>query len=71
MLRETEELRALERRYTRDFIAPLGYRQALDRFSALWQHARMLNPGFPGDWEHDVAADVELARVLNGLGSPA
>ena len=67
MLRETEELRALERRYTRKFITPLSYRQALDRFTALWQHARLLNPDFPGDWKQDVAADLELARVLNGV----
>ena len=71
MLRDTEELRALERRYVREFIAPLSYRGALDRFTALWQHARLLNPDFPGDWEHDVAADVELARVLNGVRGSA
>ena len=70
MLHETEELRALERRYTREFIAPLSYRQALDRFSALWEHPRLLNTDFPGDWEQDVATDLELARVLNGVRGP-
>lgn len=70
MVRDSEELRALERRYTREFIAPLSYRQALDRFTALWQHARLLNPDFPGDWKQDVAADLELARVLNGVRGP-
>lgn len=71
MLRDTEELRELERRYTREFITPLSYLQALDRFSALWEHARLLNADFPGDWERDVAADLELARVLNGVRGPA
>jgi hypothetical protein len=36
-------------------------------YAALWRHARALNPDFPTDWHEDIKADLELARVLNGL----
>jgi hypothetical protein len=28
---------------------------------------RQLRPDWPNDWRADVEADIELARVLNGL----
>jgi hypothetical protein len=42
------------------------YLEALAVFAALWRHASHMNEDFPGDWQADIAADVELARVLNG-----
>ena len=62
-----KEVRELERKYTREVTGSLTYKEALARFSSMWAHARKLNPDFPGPWEEDIAADLELARVLNGL----
>ena len=67
MIRSTERLREFERWYSATHIAPRSYGEALAIFAALWRHARRLNPDFPSHWQEDVKADVELARVLNGL----
>jgi hypothetical protein len=63
------EIEALERRYTRDVIGAMSYREALALFTAMWVHACKLNPDFPGRWQEDIEPDLELARVLNGLPS--
>lgn len=60
------EVDAIERDYARGRGA-LTYPEALAVFASLWRHARALNPEFPGTWETDIEADLELARVLNGL----
>jgi hypothetical protein len=50
----------------------MSYLEAMEIFEALWEEARALNPDFPTrDWERDVAPDIELARVLNGLPADA
>jgi hypothetical protein len=67
MIRPGAELEDLDRRYVRDVIAPLSYRQALERFAALWAHALALDPEFPGDWREDVEPDLAVARLLNGF----
>lgn len=67
MMRWTDEIAAIERRHARETLTGMSYREALDRFVALWIYARKLNPDFPGDWEEDIQADLTLARVLNGL----
>jgi hypothetical protein len=67
MIRYSAELDALELRYVREIIAPMSYREALDRFAALWAYARELDPRFPGDWRQDLEPDLALARVLNGI----
>lgn len=67
MIRHSEKLDALERRYARERLARLSYHEALDIFAAMWREASSLNPDFPADWQEDIAPDLELARVLNGL----
>lgn len=67
MIRVTESLRDFELWYAANRTAKRSYQEALAVFSALWIHARQLHPAFPSPWEADIAADIELARVLNGL----
>jgi hypothetical protein len=67
MIRRTRSLEDIERRHTRDVLAGRSYLEALAVFEALWRHAVLLNPRFPGDWRGDIAADLEIARALNGL----
>lgn len=68
VIRSTARLREFERWYTRTHVAPLSYAEALRTFGAMWRHAQALDPTFPTeDWRADVEADIELARVLNGL----
>ena len=67
MIHESQRLRALERQYTANVLAARSYEEALAVFAALWRHARRIRPDFPGDWREDVQADIEMARVLNGL----
>jgi hypothetical protein len=67
MLRRTEELDEFERRYARDVLGRLTYAEALSHMAALWAEAKHLDPDFPAAWLHDLDADLELARVLNGL----
>lgn len=71
MIRRTQSLDNLERRYARDVLADRTFLEALAVFEALWHQARLLNPGFPGDWREDVASDLVVARVLNGLPADA
>jgi hypothetical protein len=67
MVRSTVRLEEFERAYTRSQRATNSYDAALAIFAALWRHAREINPDFPSDWRQDVKADIEMARVLNGL----
>ena len=67
MIRSARRLQEFELWYTQTHVAPRSYEQALDIFTALWRHAQQLNPDFPTDWREDVKADIELARVLNGV----
>ena len=69
MIRATERLEAFERQHAIERAEATGYQEALAIFRALWAEAVALNEDFPGDWRNDVEADVELARVLNGLRS--
>jgi hypothetical protein len=62
-----ERLEDFERWYASTHLSRRSYLEALAVFAGLWRHARLLNPDFPGDWEADIEADIELARVLNGL----
>jgi hypothetical protein len=71
MIRRTRSLENMERRYTREVLAGRTYLEALAVFEALWRQARMLNPEFPGDWREDVASDLVIGRVLNGLPADA
>lgn len=67
VIRRTERLDAVERRYSREKLGSLSYQEALCLFSALWNEARHLNPSFTDDWKSDIEPDLAIARVLNGL----
>jgi len=67
MIRSPELLEALNARYRRERYGPLTYEQSLAVFAGLWEHARLMRPDYAPDWQTDVAADIVLARVLNGL----
>lgn len=67
MIGSVERLEEFDRWYASEVLSRRSYHEALRVFAALWRHARRLNPEFPGNWEEDVKADIELARVLNGL----
>jgi hypothetical protein len=66
MYSESPELKALALRHTRE-LGSLTYREALARFTALWVYAQRVSPDFSLPWQDDVAPDLELARVLNGI----
>jgi hypothetical protein len=67
MLRQSPALDEIKRRYAREHLAGLTYREALAIFTALWREARALNPDFPGDGKRSLAADLAIARAVNGL----
>jgi hypothetical protein len=67
MIRRTQALEDLERRYAREVLAGRSYLEALAVFEALWRQAVLLNPDFPGDWRLDIAPDLAVARAVNGL----
>lgn len=51
----------------RDAYAGLTYEEALGRFERLWAYAREIAPDVGEDWEADLAADLAVARAINGL----
>jgi hypothetical protein len=67
LIRSSERLEEFDRWYASQRLARLSYADALAIFTGLWQHAKLLSDGFPGPWEPDIEADIELARVLNGI----
>jgi hypothetical protein len=67
LIGSSERLQEFERWYASTVLARRSYDDALAVFAALWRYARQIDPVFPRDWEVDVEADIELARVLNGL----
>lgn len=67
MIRSAEKLQKLDADYQRERLRSLTYERALVIFAGLWDHARLVNPKVGSDWESDLAADITLARVLNGL----
>jgi hypothetical protein len=69
MIRRTQELDAIERRYLREQVAELTYGEALAVFAALWREAQALNPDYPYDcdWRVDIEPDLAIARAINGL----
>lgn len=69
MLRSIDRVREIEAEWARSLYSSMEYPEALARFTALWQQARLLNPGMEESWEEDIKADIRLARILNGLPS--
>jgi hypothetical protein len=60
-------LTSFEARYARDAYRRLTYQDALALFTGLWMEARQLHPDFGSDWQNDLAADIAVARAVNGL----
>jgi hypothetical protein len=56
-----------EARYAREAWRGLSYPAALALFTGLWTEAQLLNPGAGDDWERGLAADLAVARAVNGL----
>jgi hypothetical protein len=67
VIRHTEKLAQFERWYSATHVASRSFDDALAIFAALWDEACQLAPQMPTDWREDIQADIELARVLNGL----
>lgn len=67
MIRSTPELEAFEARYQREAFAGLSYADALERFAALWAHARAVDPDVGRDWAEDLEPDLRIARAVKGL----
>jgi hypothetical protein len=67
LLRGEARVREVERQYARARLAAMTYQEALAIFSALWQEARTINPGYEPDWRMDIAPDLAVARAVNGL----
>ncbi|HEX9895855.1 MAG TPA: hypothetical protein VGA78_18120 [Gemmatimonadales bacterium] len=69
MLEVTPRLRQFEREYQRWAYRSLTFHQALARYRAMLHEARRLRPDLGLDWRQDLASDLAMARVLNGLPS--
>lgn len=67
MLRHSPKIDEIDRRHARERLGRRTYAEALEVFAALWREAAALNPDFPGDWRDDLAADLAIARAVNGL----
>ncbi len=67
MIESSRRLDDFEAAYQRTAYADLTYQEALARFAALWAEARALNPRLDEDWLEDLAADLAVARAVNGL----
>jgi hypothetical protein len=67
MIESSRPLDEFEAEYERTAFAGLSYADALARFAALWSEARALTPSLGDDWAEDLAADLAIARAVNGL----
>jgi len=70
MVVETAQLRQFEAEYQRTAYRRLSVPDALALYQRLLGEARVLHPAFGLDWQADLAADLAIARAINGL-SPA
>ena len=67
MIKSPDRIREAEAAWSRSLYVSMDYHEALKRYAALWSQARLLSTGFSESWEDDIKADIELARILNGL----
>lgn len=67
MLRSTDRLLELDRRWEREMYGSMSYREALARYSALWAEALALREDIGADWEEDLEPALAIARAVNGL----
>jgi hypothetical protein len=65
MLNPTPALAALDAADAAAVTYARTWHEALDIVLQLWEEARALNPDLGADWEHDVQADIRMARTLN------
>ena len=71
MIKPSDLLRNFEARYAREAYRGLSYPAALALYTGLWMEARLLHPDAGDDWERDLAADIAVARAVNGLSPHA
>jgi len=67
MLNPSPTWLAFEAADARATYGPMPFAEALARFERLWMHARALRPDLGADWREDLAADLAVARAVNGL----
>lgn len=67
MIRRTQALEAFERWYAKERWKDSTFDEALAVFEALWVEASTFHGDFQRDWREDIAVDLTLARILNGL----
>jgi hypothetical protein len=67
MLVDTPRLRQFEAEYQRTAYRDLTLPDALALYQALLGAALALDPEFGRDWPADLAADLVIARAVNGL----
>ncbi len=67
MVVETPQLRRFEAEYQRTAYRQLSVPDAMALYMRLLGEARALDPEFGRDWEADLAADLAIARAINGL----
>jgi len=67
MLNPTPAWQVFETADLRATYGAMPFAEALARFERLWQHARALRPDLGDDWREDLAADLAVARAVNGL----
>lgn len=67
MIRSPDRIREVEALWNRSLYSAMDYPEALARFTALLNQARLLNPRMGQSWEEDIKPDIDLARILNGL----
>lgn len=67
MIQPSPMLQEFEARDAREAYRELGFPAALALYTGLWIEARLLHPDVGADWEQDLAADLAVARALNGL----
>lgn len=67
MIQPSALLQSFEARYARVAYRGLSYPDALALYTGLWMEAQLLNPDAGSDWERDLAADIAVARAVNGL----
>lgn len=67
MIRSTDRLRELDRRWERDTYGSMTYGEALARYAALWAEARVLRADLGDGWRDELEPTLAIARAVNGL----
>lgn len=67
MIKSPDMLRRLDERYERERLADMTYHEVLQRFTALWEHARAMGAVDHRDWLADLEPDLRIAHALNAL----